>query len=41
VHDVNLLGLASDKDFTVLRDDPRFADLVRRCNCSPDSITSR
>jgi DNA-binding winged helix-turn-helix (wHTH) protein/TolB-like protein/Flp pilus assembly protein TadD len=33
--DVNLLRLADDPQLASLRDDPRFAEVLRRCNCSP------
>jgi DNA-binding winged helix-turn-helix (wHTH) protein/TolB-like protein/tetratricopeptide (TPR) repeat protein len=41
VHDVNLLGLNSDTGLAPLREDPRFAQLVERCNCSPKSLFGR
>lgn len=33
--DVGLLGLLNDPGLQPLRDDPRFADVVRRCGCTP------
>ena len=41
VHDINLLGMQSDARLKSLHDDPRFEDLVRRCNCSANSISGR
>jgi tetratricopeptide (TPR) repeat protein len=41
VHDVNLLGLETDANLRSLRDDPRFKDLVRRCECSLNSAAKR
>ena len=37
--DVNLLGLLNDPELQALRDDPRFADVVRRCGCTPQAAT--
>jgi DNA-binding winged helix-turn-helix (wHTH) protein/TolB-like protein/Flp pilus assembly protein TadD len=33
--DVNLLGILNDPSLESLRDDPRYADVVRRCGCTP------
>ena len=33
--DVNLLNITMDPQMASLRDDPRFADVLRRCNCTP------
>jgi DNA-binding winged helix-turn-helix (wHTH) protein/TolB-like protein/Flp pilus assembly protein TadD len=41
VQDVNLLGLSVDPSLAPLRKDPRFAQLVERCNCSPKSASGR
>ena len=41
VHDVNLLGMNSDPTLAPLRKDPRFAQLVERCNCSPEFVSGR
>jgi hypothetical protein len=41
VHDVNLLGLNFDSALAPLRKDPRFAQLVERCNCSSKSVSGR
>jgi Flp pilus assembly protein TadD len=39
--DLGLPGLASDKAFEALHDDPRFADLLRRCGCAPASTSDQ
>lgn len=41
VHDVNLLGMKSDARLKALHGDPRFDDLVRRCDCSAGSVSGR
>jgi hypothetical protein len=41
VHDINLLGMKSDARLKPLHGDPRFEDLVRRCNCSANSLSGR
>jgi TolB-like protein/DNA-binding winged helix-turn-helix (wHTH) protein/tetratricopeptide (TPR) repeat protein len=41
VQDVNLLGMNNNTSLEPLREDPRFAQLVERCNCSPKSLTGR
>lgn len=41
VHDVNLLGLEADPNLRSLRDDPRFKDLVHRCDCSFNPAAKR
>jgi DNA-binding winged helix-turn-helix (wHTH) protein/TolB-like protein/Flp pilus assembly protein TadD len=35
VRDMNLLGLMGDPQLQSLRSDPRFADIVQRCGCTP------
>ena len=37
--DVGLLGLLNEPGLQPLRDDPRFADVVRRCGCTPQPAT--
>ncbi len=39
--DPSLFGLKRNSDVAQLRDDPRFAKLVERCKCSPESVTAR
>jgi TolB-like protein/Flp pilus assembly protein TadD len=41
VHDVNLLGFETDARLRSLHDDPRYTELVQRCDCSFDTDAKR
>ena len=34
--DLGLPGLPTDRRFRALRDDPRYADVLGRCECVPE-----